>query len=145
MNVKRGWGILHYSKFNYIQMSIQKYSNIFQFPQSRYISSKRWTLFVLSMPGPGSGKKSWEILCVKPVTFRAAFRKSPSLLRWKQGIALMGNKKSNALLHIWEWVCVHEWCISPFSNRVSLYLSTFNWGKEVKGLSCFFHWCHHFR
>lgn len=32
MKVKRDWGILHYSEFNYMQMSIWKYSNIFQLP-----------------------------------------------------------------------------------------------------------------
>lgn len=49
--------------------------------------------------------------------FRAAFRKSSSLLKLKQGIALMENGKPNALFHILEWVCVHERCTSHLPKQ----------------------------
>lgn len=58
-----------------------------------------------------------SILCVTSVISRAACRKSSSLLKLKQGIALMENEKPDALFHIWGWVCVHERCTSHFPTE----------------------------
>lgn len=58
-----------------------------------------------------------NILCVTSVISRAAFRKSSSLSKLKQGIALMENGKPDALFHIWEQVCVLEWCTSHFPTQ----------------------------
>lgn len=91
---------------------------------------------VIYMPGHGVEKKSKKYTMWLSVIFRAAFKKSSSLSKLKQGIALMENGKPNAVFHTWEWVCVHEQCTSHFST-VSVHLSTCNWGKEIKELLFF--------
>lgn len=56
---------------------------------------------MISMPGHGVEKNLKSVFCVSSVIFRAAFRKSSSLSKLKQSIALIENGKPDALFHIW--------------------------------------------
>lgn len=110
-------------EFNYMQTSIWKYSNIFQFPNQDTFQARVELHLSFLCLGLAQKKILKNILCKTSVTFRATLRKRRVHLYWDKN-RIQHRWKTGTQMHsfTFENEFVYDWCTSIFQHSLRLSL-----------------------